>query len=80
MNTLQQIGIEIEKQILKGCGAAVEWTFRSGEQFTISGEIVAVNCAVHFCIEHNLALLDGETIYDEELDETFAYLKAPSAA
>jgi len=80
MNSLQQIGIEIEKQILKGCGAAVEWTFRSGEQFTISGEIVAVNCAVLFCIEHNLALLDGETIYDEELDETFAYLKAPSAA
>jgi hypothetical protein len=80
MNTLQQIGVEIEKQILKGCGAAIEWTFRSGEQFTISGEIAAVNRAVLFCIEHNLALLDGETIYDAELDETFAYMKAPTAA
>jgi hypothetical protein len=80
MTSLNQIKAEIEAQLFKGCGAAIEWTFRTSEHFTISGEIVAVNRAVLYCLEHGLAKLDGDTTYDEELDETFAYLKAPTAA
>jgi len=74
--TLPSIARKIETQILKGCGATVEWTFRSGEQFTISGECVSVNRAVLFCIEHGLCRIEDETVYDEELDMTFAYMKA----
>ena len=74
--TLQTIASQIEAQILKGCGAAIEWTFRSGEQFTISGECVAVNRAVLYCIEHNLCRHEDDTIYDEELNMSFAYMKA----
>jgi hypothetical protein len=80
MTTLDQIKAQIEAQVLKSCGSVIEWTFRTAEHFTISGEIVAVNRAVLFCLEHNLARLDGDTVYDAELDETFAYLKAPTAA
>jgi hypothetical protein len=74
--TLPSIAHKIEAQILKGCGATVEWTFRSGEQFTISGECVAVNCAVLFCIEHGLCRIEDDTVYDEELNMSFAYMKA----
>jgi hypothetical protein len=74
--TLQAIASQIETQILKGCGAAIEWTFRSSEQFTISGECVAVNRAVLYCIEHGLCRTEDDTIYDEELNMSFAYMKA----
>ena len=74
--TLQSIGSKIEAQILKGCGAAIEWTFRTAVQFTISGDCVAVNRAVLYCIEHGLCRIEDDTIYDEELNMSFAYIKA----
>jgi hypothetical protein len=74
--TLPSIAHKIEAQILKGCGATVEWTFRSGEQYTISGECVSVNRAVLYCIEHNLCRIEDDTVYDAELDMSFAYMKA----
>jgi hypothetical protein len=74
--TLQTIAREMEAQILKGCGAAIEWTFRTGEQFTISGDCVAVNRAVLFCVEHDFCRIEDDTVYDAELDMSFAYLKA----
>jgi hypothetical protein len=70
------LSCEIEAQILKGCGAAIEWTFRTAERFTISGDCVAVNRAVLFCIEHDLCRIEDDTVYDPELDQSFAYLKA----
>lgn len=73
---LQTIAREMEAQILKGCGSAIEWTFRTAEQFTISGDCVAVNRAVLFCIEHDLCRIEDDTIYDPELDQSFAYMKA----
>jgi hypothetical protein len=74
--TLHTIASEIEAQILKGCGATVEWTFRTTEYFTISGGCAAVNRAVLFCLENNLGRIEDDTIYDPELDMSFAYLKA----
>ena len=73
--SLQQVGTEIEAQIRKGCGVAIEWTFRTADRFTISGDCVSVNRAVLFCIEHNLCRIEDDTVYDAELDMSFAYLK-----
>jgi hypothetical protein len=72
----KQVASEIEAQIRKGCGAAIEWTFRTADRFTISGDCVAVNRAVLFCIEHGLCRIEDDTVYDPELDQSFAYLKA----
>ena len=73
---LKQITASIEEQIRQGCGVAIEWTFRTADRFTISGDCVAVNRAVLFCIEHNLCRIEDDTVYDAELDMSFAYLKA----
>lgn len=73
---LKQIASTIEEQIRKGCDVAIEWTFRSNNSFTISGDCVAVNRAVLFCIEHDLCRLEADTVYDSELDMSFAYMKA----
>ena len=73
---LNQIATSIEDQIRQGCGVAIEWTFRTADRFTISGDCVAVNRAVLFCIEHNLCRIEDDTVYDAELDMSFAYLKA----
>lgn len=74
--SLQATTREIEAQILKGCGAAIEWTFRAADHFTISGDCVAVNRAVLFCIEHDLCRIEDDTVYDPELHMSFAYLRA----
>jgi hypothetical protein len=74
--TLKQVATDIEAQILKCCGVAIEWTFRTADRFTISGDCVSVNRAVLFCIEHDLCRIEDHTIYDPELDMSFAYLKA----
>lgn len=66
----------IEEQIRKGCGVAIEWTCRGKDCFTISGDCLAVNRAVLFCIEHDLCQIEDDTVYDAELDMSFAYLKA----
>jgi hypothetical protein len=76
MDLLQQIGSDIEAQIRNGCGAAIEWTFRTADRFTISGDCVAVSRAVLFCIEHDLCRIEDDTVYDAELDMSFAYMKA----
>lgn len=73
---LKQITSTIEEQIRKGCGVAIEWTFRGEDRFTISGDCLAVNRAVLFCIEHDLCRIEDDTVYDAELDMSFAYLKA----
>lgn len=73
---LKQITGSIEEQIRKGCGVAIEWTFRAEDRFTISGDCLAVNRAVLFCIEHDLCRIEDDTVYDAELDMSFAYLKA----
>ena len=72
----KHLASEIEAQIRKGCGAAIEWTFRTADRFTISGDCVAVNRAVLFCIEHDLCRIEDDTIYDAELDMSFAYMQA----
>jgi hypothetical protein len=74
--TLLQVAAQIEAQVRKGCGVDIEWTFRGSDRFTISGDCVAVNRAVLFCIEHDLCTIEDDTVYDEELDMSFAYLKA----
>lgn len=73
---LKQITGSIEEQIRKSCGVAIEWTFRADDRFTISGDCLAVNRAVLFCIEHDLCRIEDDTVYDAELDMSFAYLKA----
>jgi hypothetical protein len=73
---LKQITSTIEEQIRKSCGVAIEWTFRGEDRFTISGDCLAVNRAVLFCIEHDLCRIEDDTVYDAELDMSFAYLKA----
>lgn len=73
---LKQITSTIEEQIRTSCGVAIEWTFRGEDRFTISGDCLAVNRAVLFCIEHNLCRIEDDTVYDAELDMSFAYLKA----
>ena len=72
----KQVASEIEAQIRKGCGVAIEWTFRAADRFTISGDCLSVNRAVLFCIEHELCRIEDDTVYDPELDQSFAYLKA----
>lgn len=73
---LKQIAASIEDQIRQGCGVAIEWTFRTADRFTISGDCVAVNRAVLFCIEHDLCRIEDDTVYDAELDMSFAYMNA----
>ena len=81
--TLTSIASDIEAQILKGCGASVDWTFRGGDAYTVSGSPEAVASAVAFVTGHGIATLqtcaampDG-TIYDEETEEAYAYLVKP---
>ena len=77
--TLQTIAADIEAQILKGCGAAIEWTFRGGDAYTVSGEPEAVAAAVDFLADHGIAFPEpGPWLtHDEELGESFAYLYKP---
>ncbi|QQG31305.1 hypothetical protein S2L_10 [Cyanophage S-2L] len=72
--TLPAIARQIEAQILAGCGAQIEWTFRSTCHYTISGPIYQVQEAVAFCQEHNLGTLTEKIVYDAEIREAFAYL------
>jgi len=81
--TLQTIADDIQAQVLKGCGAAIEWTFRGGDAYTVSGAPEAVAAAVAFLTANGIASLqtcaampDG-IAYDGELDESFAYLAKP---
>ena len=72
--TIPAIAREIETQILKSCGATIEWTFRGGEDFTISGQPSAVAVAVEFCQSTGLAILSAPILHDEETEESYAYL------
>ena len=72
--TLPSIAREIEVQILKSCSAAIEWTFRTGDEFTISGQPDAVAAAVEFCQSAGLAILSAPIHHDEEMEESFAYV------
>lgn len=74
--TLNKVAAEIEAQILKSCGAAIEWTFRTADQFTISGPAADVSRAVLFCVEHGLCQPEEDASYDAELDMSFAYMTA----
>ncbi len=70
----KQISAKIESLIAKETGAAIEWTFRTDNAFTISGALADVKAAVAFIVKAGLAKLDGEPENDEELDCAFAYL------
>ena len=72
--TIPAIAREIEAHILNNCGAAIEWTFRTGNDFTISGQPAAVAVAVEFCQSAGLAILSAPVHYDEEVEESFAYV------
>ena len=72
--TTATIAREIEAQIHKSCGAAIEWTFRTGDEFTISGQPSAVAAAVEFCQSSGLAVLSAPVLYDEETEESYAYV------
>lgn len=76
MTNLPSIARAIEAQILAGCGATVEWTFRSGSHYTISGSMHQVRDAVEFCQAHGLGTLTEAIVYDAEIYEAFAYLAA----
>jgi len=81
--TLPSIASQIEAQILTGCGASVDWTFRGGDAYTVSGDPAAVHAAVAFLTAHGIAALQtcaampGGTIYDDETGEVYAYLAKP---
>jgi hypothetical protein len=72
--TLPAIARQIEAQILAGCGAQVEWTFRSTCHYTISGPLHQVQAAVEFCEASNLATRTEAIVYDAEIFEAFAYM------
>jgi hypothetical protein len=72
--TTATIAREIEAQILKACGATIEWTFRAGDEFTISGQSAAVASAVEFCQSAGIAILSGPIEHDEETEESYAYV------
>jgi hypothetical protein len=74
--TLKAITRQIEVQILTGCGAQVEWTFRGTDAFTLSGSLEAVQTAAAFCEEHNLGKLTEAVFYDDDTQEAYGYLAA----
>jgi hypothetical protein len=74
--TLPSVAREIEAQILKGCGATVEWFFRSGDAYTLIGSSDAVRAAASFCVSNGLAKLTEEIHYDDETEEAYGYLVA----
>jgi hypothetical protein len=74
--TLPAIAREIESQILKGCGATVEWFFRDGNAYTLIGSLDAVTAAVAFCEFNKLAKLVEAIHYDEETEEAYGWLIA----
>ena len=74
--TLPSVAREIEAQILRGCGAAVEWFFRGGDAYTLIGSSDAVHAAASFCVSNGLAKLTGEIHYDNETEEAYGYLVA----
>jgi hypothetical protein len=74
--TLPSVAREIEAQILKGCGATVEWFFRSGDAYTLLGSSDAAHAAVPFCVSNGVAELTEEIHYDDETEEAYGYLVA----
>lgn len=72
--TLPAIAREIEAQILKGCGATVEWFFRGEEAYTLIGSVDAVTAAAAFCESNGLANLVEAVHYDEETEEAYGWL------
>jgi hypothetical protein len=74
--SLPTIAREIEAQILKGCGATVEWFFRDGDAFTLIGSVDAVTTAAAFCESNRLARLVDPIHYDEETNEAYGWLVA----
>jgi hypothetical protein len=74
--TLPSIAREIEAQILKGCGATVEWYFRGGDAYTLVGSTAAVRTAAFFCESNGLAKLTDAIHYDEETEEAYGWMVA----
>jgi hypothetical protein len=74
--TLPAIARQIEAQILKGCGATVEWFFRSGDAYTLIGSAEAVTTAVAFCESHGLAKLADPVFFDQETEEAYGWMVA----
>ena len=76
---LPVIASQIEAQIFQGCGASVDWTFRSGDAFTVSGSPEAVAAAADFLADHGVAFPEPGAwlVHDEELGESYAYLFKP---
>lgn len=72
--TLTTIAREIEATIFKVCGARIEWYFRSDDKFTICGQPCAVAAAVKYCQSASLAILSEPILYDEETEESYAYV------
>ena len=73
MNTLANIARNIQTTIKGQTGAAVEWTFRTDDKFTVSGNPADVDAAVKFLAAHGIAKVESVE-HDAELGETFAYL------
>jgi hypothetical protein len=74
--TLPSIARDIEAQILKGCGATVEWFFRGGDEYTLIGSADAVLTAASFCESNGLAKLTEAIHYDEETEEAYGWMIA----
>jgi len=74
--TIPSIAREIEAQILKGCGATVEWFFRGGDEYTLIGSADAVRAAASFCESNGLAKLTAAIHYDEETEEAYGWMAA----
>ena len=69
---LKEIQAKVEQQFAKQ-GFNIEWTFRTDNDFTISGQDKDVRGAAKFASKHGLAEVTSIE-HDEELGETFAYL------
>jgi hypothetical protein len=74
--TLPSIAREIEAQILKGCGATVEWCFRGNDAYTLVGSTDAVHKAASFCESNGLAKLTEAIQYDDETEEAYGWMVA----
>jgi hypothetical protein len=74
--TLPSIARKIEAQIFQGCGATVEWFFRSGDEYTLIGSADAVRTAASFCESNGLANLAQPIHYDEETEEAYGWMVA----
>jgi hypothetical protein len=72
--TLPAIAREIEAQILKSCGATVEWFFRGEDAYTLIGSVDAVTAAADFCESNGLACLVEPVHYDDETQEAYGWL------